>query len=161
MSEGAPLLVAGVGNIFMGDDAFGVEVVRRLRGLGPLPDAEVTDFGIRGFDLGCALDRSEAAIVVDAVSRGGAPGTLYLLEPEALAAAAPFEPHALTPDRVLGWLGRRQRPRRLRLVGCEPATLELDQEGRLSSAVDRAADEAVALVQSLVRQWSRERREGV
>ena len=77
------ILVAGVGNIFLGDDAFGVEVARALSGR-PLPEGvTVKDFGIRGFDLAYTmLDAWDTVILVDALSRGEAPGTLYLLEPD-------------------------------------------------------------------------------
>ena len=86
------VLVAGVGNIFLGDDAFGVEVVRRLAGQTgrPLPDGvRVIDFGIRGLDLAYALcDGYDAVIVVDAAFRGRPPGTLYVIEPDLNGAAA-------------------------------------------------------------------------
>ena len=77
------ILIAGIGNIFFGDDAFGVEVVRRLAAR-PLPAGVVVkDFGIRGFDLACALqDGYDAVILVDAMQRGAPPGTLHVLEPE-------------------------------------------------------------------------------
>ena len=84
------VLIACIGNIFLGDDGFGVEVARRLanrrlagrRSAGPtLPDdVRVVDFGIRGLDLVYALlDGYETAILVDATPRGGEPGTLYLI----------------------------------------------------------------------------------
>src|SRR5437899_5810794 len=102
------ILVAGVGNIFLGDDAFGVEVARRL-GQRPLPDgARVVDFGIRGLDLAYALlDGYEAVILVDAAPRGGSPGTLYVLDlpadgsPEAGVAGPLVEPHQMDPVKVL------------------------------------------------------------
>src|SRR3954447_3910403 len=78
------ILVAGIGNIFLGDDAFGVEVVRRLMSR-PLPDGvRVADYGIRGYDLALALldETNDVTIMVDAVPRGGPPGTLYVIEPE-------------------------------------------------------------------------------
>ena len=77
------ILIAGVGNIFMGDDAFGVEVAQRLSGR-QLPDGvRVVDFGIRGFDLGYALmDDQDVTILVDATPRGGDPGTIYTIEPD-------------------------------------------------------------------------------
>ena len=77
------VLVAGIGNIFLGDDGFGVEVVQRLAAR-PQPDGvRVTDFGIRGFDLAFALlDEPEATILIDAMPRGQAPGTVYVLEPD-------------------------------------------------------------------------------
>ncbi len=79
------ILIAGIGNIFLGDDAFGVEVVRRLsRSARKLPDeVRIVDFGIRGFDLAYALmEGYEVAILVDATPRGGVPGTLYTIEPD-------------------------------------------------------------------------------
>ena len=76
------ILIAGVGNVFRGDDGFGGEVARRLIGR-PLPEsARIRDFGTRGHDLAYAiLDGYDAVILVDAVHRGGPPGTLYLIEP--------------------------------------------------------------------------------
>ena len=76
------LLVAGIGNIFLGDDAFGVEVAQRLMKRPQSDGVRVVDFGIRSFDLALALERCDAAILVDATARGGAPGTLYVLEPD-------------------------------------------------------------------------------
>ena len=77
------ILVAGVGNIFLGDDAFGSEVARRLVGRMPPDEVRVADFGVRGFDLACALmDGYEVTVLVDATPRGGAPGTLYVIEPD-------------------------------------------------------------------------------
>ena len=150
------ILVAGVGNIFLGDDAFGSEVARRLA-CRPLPDGvRVVDFGIRGLDLTYALlDSYEAVILVDAVPRGGRPGTLYVLEPapspgEAVPAV---EGHNLDPANVLrlaaamgGQVGR------LLLVGCEPSPPDEADEMRagLSAPVQAAADEAVVLIESLV-----------
>ena len=77
------ILVAGIGNIFLADDGFGCEVVRWLAER-ELPDnVEVRDFGIRGMDLAYALmDPYEAVVLVDAVSRGEDPGTVYLIEAE-------------------------------------------------------------------------------
>ena len=78
----ARILIAGVGNIFFGDDGFGMEVVRRLS-LQPPEGAQVIDFGIRGLHLAYALlEPLDLLLVVDALSRGGAPGTVYALEPD-------------------------------------------------------------------------------
>src|SRR5438128_9638787 len=123
------VLIAGVGNIFLGDDAFGVHAVRRLA-TRPLPEGiRVIDFGIRGIDLAYALlEGYEAAILVDAVPRGGKPGTLYVLEPdqESLqdATDAGWAGHRLDPMNVLRLVRALGGPRPiLRLVGCEPATV--------------------------------------
>ena len=80
---GERVLVAGIGNVFLGDDGFGVEVVRRLAGRGMPENVEVRDFGIRGMDLAYALqDGYGLVVLVDATPRGGEPGTVYLIEPE-------------------------------------------------------------------------------
>ena len=85
------LLIACLGNIFKGDDAFGVEVARRLAGRELPPDVDLVDFGIRGIDLTYALlDRYDAAVLVDTTCQGGLPGTIYVIEPEA-GEAAPEE----------------------------------------------------------------------
>ncbi len=91
------ILVAGIGNVFLGDDAFGVEVVRRLAAARLPPEAEVVDFGINGLDLTYALlDGYAAAILVDAIPRGQAPGTLYVIEPEPEDARATIRPTSLS-----------------------------------------------------------------
>jgi hydrogenase maturation protease len=158
------VLVAGIGNIFLGDDAFGVEVARRLASH-TLPDgARVVDFGIRGLDLSYALlDGYEAVVLVDAVPRGGRPGTLYVLELDAVepieeAAGAPVEGHNLDPARVLrlaASLGASVG--RVMLVGCEPTPLdEADEFGAgLSATASAAVDMAVPLVSSLVKRLLR------
>src|SRR5579862_2100943 len=114
-------LVAGIGNIFLGDDAFGVEVVRLLRER-PLPaGVEVVDFGVRGFDLACALIAGyDGVVLVDAVCRGAAPGTLCVLEPEAGEAnEASIEGHRLDPASAIRLALAMGSPLpRLRLVGC-------------------------------------------
>ncbi len=160
------ILIACVGNIFLGDDAFGVEVARRLAGRS-LPDhVQVVDFGIRGFDLTFALldDAIEAAILVDAVPRGGQPGTLYVIEPEWDQAEPsdppqplPIEMHSLDPVRVLRLVAAMGgRPKRLLLVGCEPTPWGPDEDPpmELSIAVQAAVDQAVTLVESLAAQLS-------
>jgi hydrogenase maturation protease len=155
----ATVLVAGIGNIFLGDDAFGVEVVRRLSSR-TLPDSvRVVDFGIRGFDLAYALlDGYDVTILVDATPRGGVPGTLYTLEPDLRALhtlEAPelmIETHGMHPMRVLGLVkamgGQLQR---IVVVGCEPASLG-PEEGLmgLSQPVHAAVDVGVGLIESLV-----------
>jgi hydrogenase maturation protease len=146
------VLVAGIGNVFLGDDGFGVEVVSRLRPLGLSPGIDVVDFGIRGIDLAYALERYDAAILVDAVKRGGAPGTLYILEPGGPAEAVSVQMHSMTPDRVLAWLPPDAAPRTIRIVGCEPASFGEEGVGHmgLSPPVLAAVDEAMGVVRSLL-----------
>lgn len=168
-------LVACLGNIFLSDDGFGVEVARRL-GRQELPaGVRVTDYGIRGMHL--AYDLAEGfdnTILVDTTQRGGEPGTIYLIEPEQapeqdpgrdpaqdidrdqaslLAGMSLLNAHGMQPDVVLslaGTLGGKAG--RVLVVGCEPATLE---EGiGLSAPITAAVDEAVRMVTRLVTEGS-------
>jgi hydrogenase maturation protease len=153
------VLVAGIGNIFLGDDAFGVEVVRRLASAN-LPEAvRVADFGIRGFDLAYALqDGYETTILVDACPHGKAPGTLYVIEPDLKVLDDPetpqplIEAHTMNPVSVLRMARAMNiEMKSVLLVGCEPETLGGD-EGQmgLSASVEAAVEEAVKLVKSLI-----------
>jgi hydrogenase maturation protease len=153
------ILVAGIGNIFLGDDAFGVEVVRRMAGLKLPAGVRVSDFGIRGFDLAYALqDGYETTILVDACPHGQPPGTLYVIAPDLKvlddpeAPQAAIEAHAMNPMNVLRMARAMNiELKNVLLVGCEPETLGAE-EGQmgLSAPVEAAVDEAVKLVESLV-----------
>jgi hydrogenase maturation protease len=152
------ILVAGIGNIFLGDDAFGVEVAQRLARR-PQPDeVRVVDFGIRGLDLTYALlDGYETVILVDAVPRGGPPGTLYVLEPArdeaSPAAGAAIETHGMDPVKVLRLAeAMGGKVERLLLVGCEPTPVGdyEDMEAGLSAPVGVAVEEAIPLLESLL-----------
>ena len=150
------LLIAGIGNIFMGDDAFGVEAVQLLARR-PLPEeVRVVDFGIRSYDLACALtDGYEAAVLVDAVPRGGMPGTLYLIEPDAESATpsgALPDGHSLDPVQVLGLAKALGGPLpALYLVGCEPAGPAPEESAMgLSDPVRAALPGAVELIESII-----------
>jgi hydrogenase maturation protease len=156
------ILIAGIGNIFLGDDAFGVEVAQRLMRLEWPENVQVNDFGIRGLDLCYALmDDYDAFILIDAVPRGGEPGMLYTIKisPDDLgdddAQDASIDAHSLDPLRVLRSVrAMGARPKRVLLVGCESAALgeeeQLDGRMGLSSQVAAAVDEAVRMTQSLV-----------
>lgn len=159
MTQSQRILVAGIGNIFLGDDAFGVEVAQRLLRC-QLPTAvTVVDFGIRSYDLAYALMQEYTAVIlIDAVQRGRLPGTLYLIEPdwqqlEALPGDV-VNSHSLNPARVLqlvySWGGR---PPRLYLIGCEPAVLETENGAiGLSPAVALAVPGAIQMVNELIDQ---------
>jgi len=150
------VLVAGVGNVFLGDDGFGVEVARRLGGDAFPPGVEVADFGIRGVHLAYELlGGYDTLILVDAARRGEPPGTVFVLEPDFARAPDPEEDgrtldaHSLDPEMVLailkdlgGTVGR------VRIVGCEPADLSEGMD--LSPPVRAAVDEATRIVRRLV-----------
>lgn len=150
-------LIAGLGNIFESDDGFGVEVVGRL-GTTDWPDGvELRDFGIRGVHLAYhLLDPHDLVVIVDAVQRGGEPGTVYVIEhgpDETLAEPADDAPlmdaHDLAPDGVLalvprlgGTLGK------VVVIGCEPATITPGME--LSAPVAASVEKAAQLVTEFV-----------
>ncbi|HKV86073.1 MAG TPA: hydrogenase maturation protease [Ktedonobacterales bacterium] len=164
----ARVLVACVGNVFLGDDGFGVEVARHLAGRPYPAGVVVADFGIRGVELAYTLlDGCETLVLVDAVARGGAPGTLYLIEPESPEGGPLDEPaaggvvadaHSMDPARVLAFARRLgARPGRVLVVGCEPAWLAGDGDGDdvelrmgLSEPVRAALDGAVEMIDSLI-----------
>jgi hydrogenase maturation protease len=148
------ILIAGVGNIFFGDDGFGVEVARRLASRALPERVRVNDFGIRGFDLAYALsEEHDAVILVDATRRGEPPGTLYALELQPDGTAGAVETHGMDPVNVLRLVAALGgRPRRVLLVGCEPSAIDPDTEelSGLSAPVESAVDPAIELVLSLV-----------
>ena len=146
------VLVAGIGNIFLGDDGFGVEVAQRLRGE-PLGDAvDIADFGIRGVHLAYELadGRYDVAILIDAVARGGEPGTLYAIEPDQSDVGREVaDAHTLTPAAVLAWLRQiGAPPTRVIVIGCEPATIE--ESIGLSAPVAASVDAAIAMLRNVV-----------
>jgi hydrogenase maturation protease len=150
------ILVAGVGNVFFGDDGFGVEVATRLSGRALPAGAQVVDFGIRSYDLAYALSsgRYDAAILVDATTRGGVPGDIYVLSPETDESSepAPANAHTMNPDTVLR-MARTfgQLPSQIVVVACEAETLGGDQgQLGLSETVNAAVDRAVTVVESLL-----------
>ncbi|MFI7635042.1 hydrogenase maturation protease [Nonomuraea sp. NPDC049400] len=148
----ARVLVAGIGNVFLGDDGFGVEVVRRLTEEAAVAGMEVVDFGIRGMDLAYALQRDYAGVVfVDAAARGQAPGTLTVLEPELPDEGGTLvEAHGMDPVRVLRLARQLGRiPPLVRVVCCEPASVE-EAAFELSEPVRAMVGEAASLVKSLV-----------
>ncbi len=148
------VLVAGIGNIFLGDDGFGVEVVRRLHGERLADGVDVADFGIRGIHLAYELadGKYDAAILVDAVARGGVPGTLYAIDPDPDAEAPQVDAtdaHGLPPAAVLAWLRRIGGGcKRVVIVGCEPASVE--ESMGLSEPVAASVEEAMQMVRDLV-----------
>jgi hydrogenase maturation protease len=163
------VLVAGVGNVFLGDDGFGVAVVQTLLAGGvadgALPEqVDVADYGIRGVHLAYDLldGRHQALVLVDALPLGEPPGTLAVLEvdvddpgwtlrpADALDAPA-ADGHGMDPESVLRLLrSLGGRVDRVVVVGCQPAVVEERME--LSEAVDQAVGEAVRLVAAVARE---------
>ncbi|MBB5152578.1 hydrogenase maturation protease [Saccharopolyspora phatthalungensis] len=150
----ARVLIAGIGNVFLGDDGFGVEVARRLADVELPPWAQVADYGISGvhlaFDL---LGGYDTTILVDATPRGEEPGTISVLElrdgDRIGTTGAAFDGHGMQPDAVLALLDTLGGDAgRVLIVGCEPA--DLGHRIGLSDPVRRAVDPAVRKVIDLL-----------
>jgi hydrogenase maturation protease len=152
------VLVAGIGNVFLGDDAFGVEVVRLLLDQNWPDGVSIRDFGIRGFDLALALmEPWRRVIVVDAYAHGGPPGSLYVIEPDLPSShedgnsSASFDGHSLHPLAVLHLvqrMGGNVPP--IMIVGCEPADVSEQAGMELTPHVKAALNEAVVVIERLV-----------
>jgi hydrogenase maturation protease len=151
--------VAGIGNVFLGDDGFGVEVVRRLAARGGLPEgAELADVGIRGMHLAYRLlDGYDGLLLVDALHGDGPPGTVYRVEhdPDAPYQGAGLDAHGMDPASVLALLsglaaanGVVRPVGRVLVVGCEPAVLE--ERMGLSEPVAAAVETALGAVDDLL-----------
>ena len=157
MSSSKRILVAGVGNIFLGDDAFGSEVASRLMQRALPPEVQVNDYGTCSYDLAYAMMESyEATILVDATSQGQSPGTVYLIEPDVNEVekmdSAVADGHSMNPVNVLQMVrSLGHRPGRLYLVGCEPAALGNDDGViGLSESVQAAVPRAIEMIESLI-----------
>ncbi|MEA2254930.1 MAG: hydrogenase maturation protease [Solirubrobacteraceae bacterium] len=154
------ILVAGIGNVFLGDDAFGVALAGRLAQQALPAGVDVADFGIRGMDLAYAMDDYDVLVLLDATPRGQPPGTLYVIEAEVDQGAAAVDAHGMDPVKVLA-LARALggSPPRTLVVGCEPQTRMTGEEEEvvvdMSEPVRAAMDEAVRLVESLLHDLTR------
>jgi hydrogenase maturation protease len=155
----ARILVAGIGNVFLGDDGFGPEVIRRAAS--PLGDAQfdgatvqIVDYGIRGMHLAYdLLEDWDALVLVDALPDRGSPGTLHVFEAdhETLAPTTGLEAHSIDPAAVFGTLKALggTAPKTI-VVGCEVA--DIDEGMALSDPVTAAVPQAVAAVEDVVSQ---------
>ena len=148
------ILVAGVGNVFLRDDAFGVEVVRLLAERPQPPGVQIRDYGIRGVHLVYELlDGYDLFVLIDAAPRGEAPGTVSVLEVELPSPEAQpvIDAHSLTPDAIFGLLSSLGgHSGRNLVVACEPA--EVDAGMGLSDPVREALPHAVRAVEEILAQ---------
>ena len=158
----SPILVAGIGNIFNGDDGFGVAVAQSMARRELPAGVTIKDFGIRSLDLTYALlEGYAAAVIIDTARRGEPPGTLYVIEPEISAAADTepedllLSPHELDPAKVLRLAAALDSPcRHVILIACEPASFGDEELGtmELTPPVAAAVEPAVQLVEQVIRQ---------
>ncbi|HTA14755.1 MAG TPA: hydrogenase maturation protease [Solirubrobacteraceae bacterium] len=156
------VLVAGIGNVFLGDDGWGVALAGRLAVRSLPRGVEVADFGIRGMDLAYAMQDGYAAVVLlDATPRGERPGTLYVIEPDLDDIQMTIDAHGMDPVKVLALtrtLGAEALPRTL-VVGCEPQTHMSAEDDRilaeLTEPVRASLEQAVGLVEDLLQDLTR------
>lgn len=156
------ILVACIGNIFLGDDGFGCEVAKVLQTRKLPENVHLFDYGIRGYDLAYALlDGYDVTIFVDAVPQNDTPGTLFVIEPDlsefenAETEPKMLDGHTMNPSHVLRMahqLGAKFG--KIRLVGCQPETFG-DEEGQmgLSQPVQAAVEDAANMVESLIEKF--------
>jgi len=157
------ILVAGIGNIFLGDDGFGVAVVQQLARAVVPNGVTLMDVGVRGLDLTYALlGDYDAAILIDAAQRGAAPGSIYVIDPElgdrrstedATNPAGLLDAHAMDPAKVLAFVRESGAIlRAMRVVGCEPLTFGSDEQPAfgLSEPVQAAVPVAERQVLTLI-----------
>jgi hydrogenase maturation protease len=143
------VLIAGIGNLFFGDDGFGVAVAQRLASAPP-PRARVEDYGIRAIHLAFALlDPPDLCIIADCMARGGAPGTLYVVEPDLATTGGVADAHGMNLPVVFAAVRELggEMPRTL-IVGCEPASLEPGIG--LSAIVEGAVPAAIEMIRDLL-----------
>ena len=150
------ILIAGIGNIFFGDDAFGCEVAAELLKRSWPDGVNIVDFGIRAYDLAYAImDGYDATLLIDAAPRGEKPGTVYLLglDPDRVDTGSDeiADAHALTPVRVLQLIQTLGgRAKNLYLVGCEPARLDGEGVIGLSDEIRNAVPVAVTMIEKIL-----------
>ena len=151
------ILVAGIGNVFLSDDGFGVALAERLARRELPTGVDVVDFGIRGMDLAFAMqDGYDAVVLLDATPRGERPGTLYVIEVDhSEHGEATLDTHGMDPAKVIGLVrALGGTPPRTLVVGCEPETrMSADDEhvvAQLSEPVRAALNRGVTLVESLL-----------
>jgi hydrogenase maturation protease len=150
------ILVAGIGNVFLGDDGFGVALAERLAARALPPGVEVVDYGIRGMDLAYALGEGyDAVVLLDAAPTGRPPGTISVIEPQLDGIQPSIDAHGMDPVKVLGLAATLGGPLpRTLVVACAPETVmtgeEEDVVAELSPPVLAALDPGVELVESLL-----------
>jgi hydrogenase maturation protease len=146
------ILVAGIGNIFLGDDGFGPEVMRHVPEHLAGPRVRMRDYGIGGMHLAYdLLDGYDALVLVDALPSRGAPGTLHVFEAdhETLSAGVGLDAHAMDPAAVFASLAALGgTPPYTIVIGCEVD--DVDERMGLSAAVARTVPDAVAAIEEIV-----------
>ncbi len=144
------ILVACLGNIFYGDDGFGVEVAKELLKKDLLENVTVKDFGIRGVDLAFELAEDyELVILVDTMKVGAKSGSVFVLEPKLDGQNNEEISHDLTPAKALQLAQNlKAKPKKMLLVACKPVNLEFNDE--MSEAVKKAVGIAVEKVLEII-----------
>jgi hydrogenase maturation protease len=152
-------MIAGVGNIFMKDDGFGSEVIKKILHKAFPEGVEIKDFGTGGLKLAYDLMKGyDGLILLDASARGEQPGTLYVIEPAEndidgnLENGTIIDPHGSDPATVLKFVKSIGAwPAKVLIVACEPQNVD-DFEIGLSEPVNAAIDKAIELVEEIIKE---------
>lgn len=149
----ARILVAGIGNIFLGDDGFGSEVVRHAEM--PQSGARVVDYGIGGMHLAYdLLEDWDSLVLIDAIPSQGNPGTLHVFQAdhESTSCATGLDAHSMDPETVFASLrALGGTPPYTVIVGCEAGSVEegMGLTDPVALAVPRAARTVAEIVTAL------------
>jgi hydrogenase maturation protease len=154
LRKNATVLVAGIGNIFLSDDGFGVEVVKHIDAASLPVGVTVADFGIRGVHLALELlDGYDALVLIDAMPLGEPPGTVVTFEPDVESIdPTSVDAHSMSPAVVLGLLvGMGGNVPRVVVVGCQPLTLDegIGLSEPVAAAVAPAAEAVVRVLRDI------------
>lgn len=144
------ILIACLGNIFYGDDAFGVEVAKSLAAKDLPENVKLIDFGIRGIDLAFELINDyELVVLVDTIKIGADAGSVFVFEPRMSGAESGNFAHDLTPTKAMHIAARlKTKPKKMLLVGCEPVNLEFNDE--MSAEIEKAVAIAVEKILEII-----------
>jgi len=159
------ILVAGMGNVLRGDDGFGIRVVDELKKNHNTPaEVDIYEAGIGGIGLVQELMNGyDALVVVDAVEKGAAAGTLFVIEPlehqtaitDEKLHASMVDMHYADPSKVLLMAKvLNVCPPKVFLVGCQPEYVDDAVEGLrppVEQAVPQAVEEVLSLIDELLK----------
>jgi len=148
------ILIACLGNIFYGDDAFGVEAAKILAEKDLPENVKLVDFGIRGIDLAFELINDyELVILVDTIKLGAEKGSLFVLEPKSGENETGNFTHDLTPTKAMHIASRlKTKPKKMLLIGCEPVNLEFNDEmsEEVKSTVEKAVEKILEIIETQI-----------
>lgn len=159
------VLILGIGNVLWADEGFGVRCVERLAARWSFgAGVTVLDGGTQGLYLLPFMEGADRLIVFDAVDYGLPPGTMKIVEDEAVPAFMGAKKMSLHQTGFQDVIATAQLmgycPERLLLIGCQPEELE-DYGGGLRDVLAAQIDPAIEVALARLRDWGVEMRPGM